>query len=98
MPTQRIRIVAGTPLEVGKHRLLPSVLVNTVTGEDSQWFRFGFVKLRPISIVEESPDGAHWIEIPNVTSDALSTMTGIGLGIAACCVVMIFLIRVIRGR
>lgn len=98
LPTQRIRIVAGTPIEVGKRRLLPSVLVNTLDGGDAKSFLFGFVKMRPVSIVEEGPEGARWIEIPNATADALSTMAGIGLGIAAFCVVTVFLIRVIRGH
>ena len=31
LPEQRIRILAGTPIEVGEQRLLPSVLVNTIT-------------------------------------------------------------------
>ncbi len=98
MPTQRIRIVAGTPIEVGKRRLLPSVLVSTLEGEESELFLFGFVKMRPVSVVEESPDGVRWIEIPNATADVLSTMAAIGLGIAAFSIVTIFLIRVVRGR
>ena len=98
LPTQKIRLVAGTPIEVGKRRLLPSVLVTTMEGGDGTSNRFGYVKVRPTSIVEEGPDGARWLEIPNATMDAINTMAAVGLGIAMVSMVIVLLLRLARGR
>ena len=70
LPTQRIRIVAGTPIEVGKYRLLPSVLVSTLEGGEGKSSAFQSAKIRPISFVEQGPNGARWLEIPNTMADA----------------------------
>ncbi len=91
LPTQRIRVVAGTPITVGERRLLPSVLVTTIAGGNAQTGLFRWAKLRPISLVEEGPEGAKWLEIPNATANTLSTMAVIGalvalvsMGLIAC--------------
>ena len=98
LPTQKIRLVAGTPIEVGARRLLPSVLVTTMEGGDGISSRFSYVKARPTSIVEEGPDGARWLEIPNATMDAINTMAAAGLGIALVSILIILLIRLARGK
>ncbi len=98
LPTQRIRIVAGTPIEVGKRRLLPSVLVSTLESEKVPFALFRGAKVRPVSIVEDGPDGTRWIEIPNATANILSVMAMAGLGIAIVSVLLILLIRVTQGR
>ena len=98
LPKQRIRVVAGTPIEVGDRRLLPSVLVNAVEGGSSSSGLFRFARMRPISIVEEGPEGARWIAIPNATADALSTMAAVGLGVALVSVLVIVLTRVVGCR
>ena len=98
MPTQRIRIVAGTPLEVGDRRLLPSVLVSTVEGGDVESTLLRLVKMRPVSVVEQSSEGARWIEIPNATMDSLSMMAAVGFGLAGVCWAIILLIRLVRGH
>ena len=98
LPTQKIRLVAGTPIEAGQRRLLPSVLVTTMAGGDGVTGRFSYVKARPTSIVEEGPDGARWIEIPNATADAISTMAVAGAAIAAVSLVILLLLRLARGR
>jgi len=97
LPTQRIRIVAGTPIEVGKYRLLPSVLVSTLESGTEKDSAFQAVKLRPISFVEQGPNGARWLEIPNATADTLSVMAAIGVGIAAVSLALIVLLRLVRG-
>ncbi len=82
LPRQRIRIVAGSPIEVGEQRLLPSVLVSTMEAGDTEQGIFRSVKMRPISIVSTGPQGTRWHKIPNATSDKLSVMIAIGLGVA----------------
>lgn len=98
LPLQRIRLVAGTPIVVAGRRLLPSVLVTTVEGDKAASGRFAAIKVRPISIVEEGPQGARWLEIPNATMNVISTMAALGLGIAAVSVAIIGLARLVRGR
>jgi hypothetical protein len=98
LPTQRIRVVAGTPITVGDRRLLPSVLVTTVEGGDTQSGLLCFVKMRPVSVVEEGLDGARWLEIPNATADTLSVMATFGLAIAVAGVLAIAIIRLARGH
>lgn len=98
LPTQRIRVVAGTPITVGERRLLPSVLVTTMEGGETQSGLFRFVKMRPVSVVEDGPDGARWLEIPNATSDTLNVMTAFGLAIAAVGVIAIVITKLVRGR
>ena len=98
LPSQRIRLVAGTPIVVGGRRLLPSVLVTTMEGGDVPSGHFGSVKVRPVSIVEEGPDGARWLEIPNATMNVITMMAAAGLGIAAVGVAIIVLARLARGR
>jgi hypothetical protein len=93
LPQQRIRILAGTPIEVGQHRLLPSVLVNTLNMEKPNSGKLRVVKLRPISMVVTTPQDTQWLEIPNTTMDTLSTMAGIGAVIA---LVSLFIIIVMR--
>ncbi|HOT90426.1 MAG TPA: hypothetical protein PLJ78_00080 [Anaerolineae bacterium] len=92
LPTQRIRLVAGTPIVVGERRLLPSVLVTTLEGGNVPAGLFRSIKLRPVSVVEEGPEGARWLEIPNATINTLSVMAAIGAGIAALGVLLIALI------
>jgi hypothetical protein len=98
LPTQRIRMVAGTPIVVGERRLLPSVVVTTMESGDARSGIFRYVKARPVSIVEEGPEGARWLEIPNATANTLSTMAAIGVGVAAISVLLIGLFRLLRGR
>ncbi len=82
LPKQRIRIVAGSPIEVGDQRLLPSVLVSTMEAGDTESGIFRRIKMRPISIVATGPQGTRWHKIPNATSDKLSVMAAVGLGVA----------------
>ena len=93
LPEQRIRILAGSPVEVGQQRLLPSVLVNTLDKDQPNIGKLRVVKLRPISIVVTSPQDTQWLEIPNTTMDTLSTMAGVGAAIA---LVSLFIIVVTR--
>ncbi|HOU15426.1 MAG TPA: hypothetical protein PKZ84_20150 [Anaerolineae bacterium] len=98
IPTQRMRMVAGTPIVVGERRLLPSVLVTTLEGGNSGSGIFRYVKVRPVSIVEEGPEGARWLEIPNATVNTLSTMAAVGAGVAAISMLLIVLFRLLRPR
>lgn len=92
----RTKIVAGDPIKVGDRRLLPSILVTTLrTGtEESGGFRAA--RLRPISFVEEGPEGRRWHAISNTTQDKLSVMVAIGVGVALIGSVMILLIKLLR--
>ncbi len=76
------KIVAGTPIEAGGKRFLPSVLVTTIEGGAPEGGTFCGARIRPISVIEQGPDGNHWHAIPNSTQDALSVMAAIGLGVA----------------
>ncbi len=98
LSTQRIQVVAGAPIVVGARRLLPAVLVTTKEGGTPGESVLRAAALRPISIVEETPEGAHWMEIPNATEDAIHTLMSIGLGLASVCALIILLAQVIRKR
>lgn len=95
---QRIRVMAGTPVEAGERRLLPSVLVTTVEGGDAASGLFRYVRMRPISLVVEGPDGARWIEIEDATGQALSGMLAAGAALAALSLLLIVFIRLMRTR
>lgn len=95
LPNQRIRIMAGTPIDVGDYRLLPSVLVNTMEGKGAGG-RFQMTKLRPVSVVVQGPEGSRWHEIPNETGQALSIMAAIAAGIAFASVVLIGIVHLVR--
>ncbi len=95
LPNQRIRIMAGTPIDVGDYRLLPSVLVNTMDAK-GEGGRFHVTKLRPVSVVVEGPAGTRWHEIPNETGQTLSIMAAIGAGIAVASVILIGIVQLIR--
>ena len=97
MPVQKIRVVAGTPIVVGERRLLPSALVTTMEGVGAGG-AFQYVKARPISLVVEEPEGAHWLEIPNVTGNILSQMAAAGAAIALVSVTLMALLHLVRKR
>ena len=92
LPKQRIQVLAGSPIEVGDRKLLPSVLAarREWTDEDGGFF---FTRMRPISFVEQGPEGNEWHEIPNATTEILSVMAAVGAGVAAVCFVGILAIR-----
>ncbi len=97
-PGERIRLIAATPIEVGERRLLPSVLVSRWEYNVGDAVRVHTLNIRPVSIVEESPDGTRWHAIPNATSDILSVMAAIGLSVAAVSLLILGLTAVLRGR
>ena len=90
------KIVAGTPIEAGGKRFLPSVLVTTIEGGTPGGGTFHSARIRPISVIEQSPDGNRWHAIPNTTQDTLSVMTAIGLGVALVGSLIILLTRLGR--
>ncbi|MEJ5310205.1 MAG: hypothetical protein WHX52_10555 [Anaerolineae bacterium] len=99
IPVQKIRVVAGTPIVVGERRLLPSVLVTTVEGgKAGEGGFFRFVKARPVSLVVQEPEGARWLEIPNVTANTLSQMAAAGAAIALLSVLLMALFHLVRKR
>lgn len=93
IPEQRIRLVAADPIVVGNRRLLPSVLVNTLTHRSSEQGGLNLVRMRPVSVVVEDEDTATWLEIPNATGDILSTMAAVAAGIAVVSALIILLAR-----
>ncbi len=92
LPKQCIQVLAGSPIEVGERRLLPSVLAarREWSGEHGGFF---FTRMRPISFVEQGPEGNEWHAIPNATTEILSVMAAVGVGVAAVCFVGILAIR-----
>ncbi len=97
IPTQRIQMIAGTPIAVGSWRLLPSVMASTLSSGDGP-AGLRAVKLRPVSLVVDGPDGARWLPIPNALNAALSPLLMAGVGVAAVSLGLIMLIRLVRGR
>lgn len=97
IPTQRIQMIAGTPMEVGPWRLLPSVMASTLSSEDGP-AGLRTVRLRPVSLVVEGPDGARWLPIPNALNETLAPLLMAGVGVAALSLGLIVLIRLVRGR
>ena len=73
------KVVEGEPIQVGEHELVPLVRVTTrvrrrafvgtdrVSGEG-----WGFVRLRPVAILERSETGERRLSIPDKTMQALS--------------------------
>jgi hypothetical protein len=98
LPEERIRVVAASPIELDNRRLLPSVLVSTVQGRWPNAGLLRIVRMRPVSVVVEDEEGATWHEIPNATSDALSTMAAIGMTIAGASLVVILLARWLKRK
>lgn len=98
LPEQRIRLVAADPIVVGNRRLLPSVLVNTLTHRTSEQTGFHLVRMRPVSVVVEEEDQATWLEIPDATRNVLSTMAAIATGITIICALTIALVRLGNWR
>ncbi|MGC9520931.1 MAG: hypothetical protein ACP5HG_03495 [Anaerolineae bacterium] len=96
LPEQRIRIVAATPIEAGKKRILPSVLVNTVSHRGDGRGLFHVVRMRPVSIVVEDAEGVKWHEIPNVTANTLSMMAVAASVIAAISIGLIAIAAIIK--
>lgn len=96
LPERRIRILAGTPIEIGEQRLLPSVLVNTLNTDKPGMGKLRITRARPISVVVTSPNDTQWLEIPNTTMDTLSTMAGVGAAIALVSVFIIVVARLFR--
>ena len=85
------RIVAATPIQVGEWRLLPSVMVKTLVCEHPELPELRSVRIRPISLVEEGPEGTRWHAIPDKTGESLGVMMVLGLVVAFIAGLVIFL-------
>jgi len=85
------RIVAATPIQVGERRLLPSVMVMTLVCEHPKLPEFQNVRIRPVSLVEEGPEGTRWHAIPDTTGETLSVLVAVGLTVAFIAGLVIFL-------
>lgn len=98
LPEQQIRIVAGTPIEAGSQRLMPSVLV-----QEGHW-RWGnsglyrYTRLRAVSVVAASGDAAEWHEIPDVTAQMLSSMLVSAAAIGVVGIVILVLSHLLHRR
>jgi hypothetical protein len=92
----RTKIIAGTPIEIGDRRFLPSILVTTVQADAEEGGLFHAMRLRPISVVEQGPEGNRWHAIPNTTQETLSIMVAIGVGVAVVSSLIILLKKLIR--
>ena len=97
LPEQRIRLVAAEPIEVGSRRLLPSVLVNTLTYGGAEQGSFHLVRMRPVSVVVEDEESARWLEIPNATGNILSTMAAAAAAIAFVSILVLLVARLVSG-
>ncbi len=93
---QRTRIVSATPIEAGKFRLLPAVLVMSQQGGMPDTGYFSQVRMRPVSVVAQGPEGARWHALPDATQAALSQMAAVGAIVAAATFVVIVLARLAR--
>lgn len=98
LPEQQIRIVAADPIPVGENRLLPSVLVNTVKWSIPRIGKLSDVRLRPVSIVVETPSETQWVEIPDTTGNALSIMFIMAVAIALVSMLIIGLAQLTQRR
>jgi hypothetical protein len=98
------RIVAAEPLEVEGYRFLPSVMVTTTSFEDtregeaaeSASVRCAGLRVRPVSVVEQGPEGTFWRSIPNAQVDILGAMVAMGLGTALLSVLTMWIARYVR--
>jgi hypothetical protein len=92
----KTRIIAGDPIEVEERRFLPSILVTEIKLADSDAGGFYGARVRPISVVEQGPEGNRWHAIPNTQENTLSVMASIGFGVAAVSTLLILLIKLLR--
>ncbi len=104
----KTRVRAGTPIEVGERRFLPSVLMTSIEGhlindiaskapaKLSISSALQGVRLRPISVVEQGPEGNRWHAIPDATRDTLSIMAASGLTLAMVSILIILLTKIAR--
>lgn len=97
LPKQRIQVVAAEPIVVGEgRRILPSVLVTKTAFGDPASGGCQWISMRPVSFVEEGPEGSRWHEIPDVTTQTLSVMLVTGLGVALIALMVVGLLQVLR--
>ncbi len=82
---RKSRIVAAKPFEVEGRRFLPSVMVTTTSvgdfnkcGESSR--HCTGLRMRPVSVVEQGPNGTFWHPIPNTQVNIISTIMAMGFG------------------
>ena len=90
------KIIAGTPIEAGGRRFLPSVMVTTLESNTPGGGIFHVRRLRPISVVEESAETKRWHAIPDATQNALSQMAAVALGVAAASILILLVQRLAR--
>ncbi len=88
------RIIAASPIEINDYRLLPSVMVTLLTGQEG----VHIVQVHPVSVVEEGPDGTHWHAIPDVTRQALSIMLSIGAAVTLVALVAMFMAHWLQDK
>jgi hypothetical protein len=91
----RTRVVAGAPIEVGARRFLPSILVTTVEAETPTG-PLQTAHVRPVSLVEQGPEGNRWHAVPNATQNALSVMAAAGAGFALVMALLVVLVKLSR--
>ncbi len=96
MLNSRIQLIAGDPIEIGGRRFLPSVLVESTEIPGNAAFTAKWVQIRPSSVVEEGPDGARWLAIRDVTTEALSVMGAVAVGVAVVGSLILLLNRWVR--
>ena len=89
------RIVAGTPIEAGGRRFLPSVMVTTLE-HNAAGHIFQVRRMRPVSVIEEGADIKHWHNIPDATQNALSQMAAVALLVAGMGLLILLLNRFAR--
>jgi hypothetical protein len=96
--TRKSRIVAATPIEVQGRRLLPSVMVTTVSLEETEESatRCAGVRMRPVSVVEQGAAGTFWHPIPNTEMDIMNSMAAVGVGAALLSVVAMLIMYYMR--
>ncbi|MBN1262402.1 MAG: hypothetical protein JXB35_17110 [Anaerolineae bacterium] len=94
----KTHIVAGDPITIGNRKLTPSVMITTVEGgHATAGALFRGARIRPISVVEQGPEGNRWHIIPNKTQDTLSVMAGVALGVAVLSSLIILVARLLQG-
>jgi uncharacterized spore protein YtfJ len=88
----RLKTVRGEPYLVGGRKIVPVVRIlssgrarATIGTRGVSGRGAGFVWIKPVAVIEETPDGERRIPITDGTGATVRALLGGALGLALCC-------------
>jgi uncharacterized spore protein YtfJ len=100
----RVETVRGEPYSVGGRRLIPVARVvswgrarGTIGTDQISGWGSGFVRVVPLSVLEETAEGERRIAIANTTAMALRALVGVAMAMTLLFTTVRWLARRLRG-